>query len=340
MAKIKEAIGNAALSGLTGGISGIASTAVGTLGKLFGIGRDDSEEREKRAYERQKEMMGLQAQYNEQMAEANQKRNKEMWDYTNYENQVKHLKEAGLNPALLYGLSGGGGVSANGGSGSGVNAQDGTASVMLGLQAKQMQAQTDLMRAEAAQAQAQADKTRGVDTDLAKKQQEHINAQIGQIGANISNLNEMTENLKKEGKIKDFENWKNNLQQQLGEELTKESFKSELNEKIAKSKAGESQAKIDKEVADFMKNHVGDIVESELKKLELPAAELAMMKAQASQAIATALALTYENKSTEAISDAIEDLGGNGAWGSLLRGVVTKLIPSIGINFIGKGGKK
>ena len=28
---------------------------------------------------------------------------KEMWDYTNYENQVKHLKEAGLKPALLYG---------------------------------------------------------------------------------------------------------------------------------------------------------------------------------------------------------------------------------------------
>lgn len=339
MEKTKEAIRSAALSGLTGGISGLASTAVGTLGKLFGIGRDDSREREQRAYERQKEMMGLQAQYNEQMAEANQKRNKEMWDYTNYENQVKHMREAGLNPALLYGLSGGGGASTSGGSGAGVSAQDGVASVMLGLQAQQMKAQTELMRAEAAQAQAQADKTRGADTDLSKKQQEQITAKIGEIGANINNLNEMTRNLEKEGKIKDFENWKNKLQQELGEELTKESFRSELNEKIAKSKAGESQAKIDKEVADFMKNYTGKIVESELKKLELPEAELNNLKAQASQAIATALALSYENESTEAISGAIENLGGDGAWGSLLRGVVMKLIPNIGIKFP-IGGKK
>lgn len=339
MAKIIDAIGNAAMSGLTGGISGIASTAIGAVGKLFGIGRNDSEERERRAYERQKEMMGLQAQYNEQMAEANQRRNKDMWDYTNYENQVKHLREAGLNPALLYGLGGGGGASTSGGRGTGVSAQEGTASVMLGLQAKQMQAQTELMRAEAAQAQAQADKTRGADTDLTKKQQEELNARIGQIGANINNLNELTDNLKKEGKLKDFENWKNNLQQLIGEELTKESFRSELNEKIAKAQAGESQAKIDKEVADFMKNYTGKIVESELKKLDIPEAQLNNLKAQASEAIATALALTYENNSTKAISDAIEGLGGDGAWGSVLRGVVTKLIPNIGINFIGKGGK-
>ena len=38
-----------------------------------------------------------------------------MWDYTNYENQKEHLKAAGLNPALLYGSSGGGGGSAAGG---------------------------------------------------------------------------------------------------------------------------------------------------------------------------------------------------------------------------------
>ena len=38
-----------------------------------------------------------------------------MWDYTNYENQVKHLGAAGLNPALLYGQGGGGGASTAGG---------------------------------------------------------------------------------------------------------------------------------------------------------------------------------------------------------------------------------
>ena len=37
-----------------------------------------------------------------------------MWNYTNYENQKKHLEAAGLNPALLYGMSGGGGATAAG----------------------------------------------------------------------------------------------------------------------------------------------------------------------------------------------------------------------------------
>ena len=41
--------------------------------------------------------------------------NQEMWDYTNYENQVKHLEAAGLNPALLYGQGGAGGASTAGG---------------------------------------------------------------------------------------------------------------------------------------------------------------------------------------------------------------------------------
>ena len=48
--------------------------------------------------------MEIQNRYNEQMAQRNQERNKELWDYTNYENQKKHMKAAGLNPALMYGM--------------------------------------------------------------------------------------------------------------------------------------------------------------------------------------------------------------------------------------------
>ena len=32
----------------------------------------------------------------------------DMWNKTNYGAQMKHLKDAGLNPALIYGMSGGG----------------------------------------------------------------------------------------------------------------------------------------------------------------------------------------------------------------------------------------
>ena len=70
---------------------------------------------EEREHQRQLEYMGLQAQYNKEQAKYSTELSKEMWDYTNYENQKKHLEAAGLNPALLYGSSGGGGGSAAGG---------------------------------------------------------------------------------------------------------------------------------------------------------------------------------------------------------------------------------
>ena len=59
------------------------------------------------------------------------------------------MKEAGMNPALAYGLTGGGGQSASGGgSGAGATAGSGsgnvnptTQAVMMGLQAKGIQSQ-------------------------------------------------------------------------------------------------------------------------------------------------------------------------------------------------------
>ena len=109
---IGKAIGSAALGGLTGGVGGLVSGAIGGLGSLMGIGRrkeKKAREAEEREHQRQLEYMGLQAQYNKEQAKYSTELSKEMWDYTNYENQVKHLKTAGLNPALLYGNGGSGG---------------------------------------------------------------------------------------------------------------------------------------------------------------------------------------------------------------------------------------
>ena len=55
------------------------------------------------------------------MAEFNQGLAKDMWWYTST-NQVKALKEQGLNPALMYGKGGGGGGSAEGAGAAGVSA--------------------------------------------------------------------------------------------------------------------------------------------------------------------------------------------------------------------------
>ena len=127
--------------------------------------------------ENEKELMGLQAKYNEAAAANNQKRAQAMWDYTNYENQKKHMIEAGLNPALLYGMSGAGGSSASGaGQAAGVG-NPGTQAVMMGIQAENMKANTQLQRAEAKKAEAEATKTSGVDTEKRKAEIQNLLSQ-------------------------------------------------------------------------------------------------------------------------------------------------------------------
>lgn len=78
------------------------------------------------------------------------KAQKEMWDATNSEAQVAHLKAAGLNPALMYGGGGGGGTTTGSGSASigGAQASDessrqmaNTASLGMGLQLAKLQSE-------------------------------------------------------------------------------------------------------------------------------------------------------------------------------------------------------
>ena len=151
--------------GLLGAFGSIAASAIGK-------GMQQNAQREQ--FENEKEMMGLQYKYNEAMALSNQERAKEMWDYTNYENQVKHLKNAGLSIGLMYGQSGGGGSSTSGGQGSGVG-NSGTNAVTAGLQARaiglqlaQIASQVALNQSQAEKNKAEAEKTKGVDTELAK----------------------------------------------------------------------------------------------------------------------------------------------------------------------------
>nr|DAG84050.1 MAG TPA: hypothetical protein [Microviridae sp.] len=117
-----------------------------------------------------KEYMGLQAHYNEQAADRNQQRQKDMWNYTNAENQKQHLINAGLNPALMYGQQGAGGVGQTGNTNEqGVQAPTGNP-VMMGLQAESIAQDIALKAAMAKKAEAEANKTAGVDTELTQKQ--------------------------------------------------------------------------------------------------------------------------------------------------------------------------
>lgn len=128
-------------------------------------------------------LMDIQNRYNEQMAKNNQQRNKDLWDYTSYENQKQHIKNAGLNPALMYGMGVGGGISANGAQGQGVtqptdrSVEMGLKQQGLGLQLASIASQVDLNKSQAEKNKVEADKIAGVDTDMQKATIDNLIAQ-------------------------------------------------------------------------------------------------------------------------------------------------------------------
>ena len=180
---------DAGADALTGGLaSGVRSLVSG----LFG--GNNEKKRMQQQFANEKELMGLQANYNEKAAEKNQERSKEMWDYTNYENQKKHMINAGLNPALLYGQSGAGGASASGaGQAAGVS-NPGTQAVVMGIQAENMKANTQLQKAEARKAEAEANKTSGTDTEESQSRI-GLNEALKEMNKTLSKLQEMNTNL-------------------------------------------------------------------------------------------------------------------------------------------------
>lgn len=140
----------------------MAAAAIGpVLGKAFGIGSDQKQ------LKQQKKLQDLQISGQKEMSDYNMARQFDMWNKTNYGAQVEHMKKAGLNPALMYGMGGGGGATIGGEAGSvtGATASDASSRQMAETQMGMMLAQTSLANAQASKAEAEAKKIGGVDTD-------------------------------------------------------------------------------------------------------------------------------------------------------------------------------
>lgn len=127
------------------------------------IAKQNAEERQ---FENDMRLMSFQAGLNKQQAAFSNKLQKDMWDYTNLENQVKHAEAAGLNPALLYAKGGAGGQTGSA-QAAGVSA-GGSRAVEMGLQAQAIWANIRQQNAQALKAEAEAEKIAGVDTDKTK----------------------------------------------------------------------------------------------------------------------------------------------------------------------------
>lgn len=163
-------IGNI-IPGLGTTAGGIIGGGLGLLGGLFGSGNSTKKQKElmDRAWEYEKEGMGMQYQYGQMAANEAQRRNLEMWESTNFEQQRKHMENADLSVGLMYGGGGQGAVSQGGQA----TQPSGPTSnpVAMALQYQQIEqqnaaikSQTMLNQAEAAKALAEAKKTGGVDT--------------------------------------------------------------------------------------------------------------------------------------------------------------------------------
>jgi predicted nucleic acid-binding Zn-ribbon protein len=181
-------LANAATSGLagavTGGIGSIVSGGLGLLGGLFKRNNNGLKNQQKlmqQAWEYEKEGMGLQYNYGQQAADAEYRRNLQMWKDTNFGAQRDEMEKAGLSVGLMYGNGGGSAASTAGGTATQPNApktnpvEVALQQESMGLQLKQIEAQNRLANAEATKTIAEANKIAGVDTkgqELQNKWQE------------------------------------------------------------------------------------------------------------------------------------------------------------------------
>ena len=162
-------LAGAATSGLagavTGGIGSIISGGLGLLGGLFkrkNNGLKNQQKLMQQAWEYEKEGMGLQYNYGQQAADAEYKRNLQMWKETNFGAQRDEMEKAGLSVGLMYGNGGGSAASTAGGTATQPGApktnpiEVGLQQQALGLQLKQIEAQNKLANAETAKTLAEA----------------------------------------------------------------------------------------------------------------------------------------------------------------------------------------
>ena len=169
---------------ISSGASSLTGLITGGISQALGLSWSPKKAmKEQEAYN--KRIMALQNQYQQQAAAQSQQYAKDYWDYTNAENQVSHLKNAGLNVGLMYGQNGAGGMGASGGARQESPDQAQGNPIGMALQVQQIEQQRRMNDAQIALAEAQASKAKeeakkigGVDTQEALKRVEEAASRI------------------------------------------------------------------------------------------------------------------------------------------------------------------
>lgn len=145
------------IGGLTSTITGIRQNkkALAWQKEQWQQSMDYGREMWEKQNQAENDRMALQNQWNKEAAEQSQQYAKDMFDYTGYENQVKQMKAAGLNPALM---NGGGGSAGEASAGAEVQPAQAfqPMGIQMALQAQQVMANTQLADAQAQKTRAEA----------------------------------------------------------------------------------------------------------------------------------------------------------------------------------------
>lgn len=131
-------------------------TGSGLLGAGLGILMQKAND--KRQIKQQQRLQAIQIGGAKEMTDYQAAKELQMWKDTNYAAQMEQLTKAGLNPGLIYGMSGGGGQTTGGGGQmpTGGNAPSGGGEIGMGLQ---MGLQTAMMQAQIENIKATTKKT-------------------------------------------------------------------------------------------------------------------------------------------------------------------------------------
>lgn len=137
-----------------------ANTGVQTAMGLALEGHND-----RRQLRQQQRLQALQMQGNKSMMDYSFQKQLDMWKATSYQAQVEQMKLAGINPALIYGMSGGGGQTTGTPQGSvtGADAPKGGQEIQTAIG---MGLQMQLQKAQIQNIQAQTEKTKGESANL------------------------------------------------------------------------------------------------------------------------------------------------------------------------------
>lgn len=344
--------------GGSGLITGIAGTIAGAVSSAKDRGMQRELQQKQMEYGREmyalqskdeKERMELQNQWNKEAAATSQEYAKEMFDYTGYENQVKQMKAAGLNPALL-----------NGGSGSAGQAHGATVSpatamqpmgLQVALQAQQVAAQTELTNAQAEKIRSETTAQKienlvGVGVDLAKKVAEVRKSkkdteEVEQKIENLEKTAEATEesiklikaniaNKEVQTRIAQFQDDINNILKSSGaweedgksygwRDTVVEKYYANFRKDMAAMSHDEKKMLFDKDILDKLSKDIALIAQGKLDEMTKPTQEIKLMLKKYERE-------DWELEQDQAFSKMLEEMTGQGEYARLLGKIIKMIV--------------